>query len=99
MINGVEFESDISEYIEKLANEYNNNLSNIADFMLNDESSVYENVYKQELIQALNMPIIRIAEKSYCEISYYNHTLDDVYIISFEVEGVYDKFYYLSING
>ena len=99
-----ELNQDIVEYSEKLATEYNSNLSKIADFMLNDEAfdnkeGMYKNISKEQLLESLNTPTIRLVANDYCEIAYTNHTLDDEHILSFEVSGVYNKFYYLSING
>ena len=95
---------DLIAYAEKLFNEYNSNLDNIAEFILSsnafdNETGIYKKISKDKLLKSLGAPYFRLTSNNHCEVVYYNHTLDKENIISFEVGGVYNKLGYLSING
>lgn len=92
-------------YAKTLAQEYKSNLTKIVKFLLDDEDyfgdkdGIFPNITKEKLIKALNLPSIYIIENNNCKVSYLNHTLDDEHIIDFEVDGVFEKLYNLSIDG
>ena len=109
IINEIEFTSDVLNaemvvYAEMLAKEYYNNIPKIVDFMLSDErfdfeNGFYPNLTKEKLTNALKLPMIRLIDKNNCDVSYLNHTLDDEHCIYFEVDCIFEKLYYLSIDG
>lgn len=107
ILDGIEFtiDNDPTEneviYATRLVKAYNDNLSNIAKFILNDESFIefYGNFDESELIKLLKKPTIRIIRENEGVLSYCNHRLDDEHIISFEFLGDFSKMAYLTIDG
>lgn len=109
-IGGIEFSSRIAatpemmEYAKKLAAVYKSKLSVIADFMLEDEvfdndSGIFPIVSKESLIASLNTPSIQLLSDKDGACTYFNHTLDDMHIITFEFSALFDDLCYLTIDG
>lgn len=90
-------------YITTISNCYEENLYKIANYMLKDNSFKEffncNNMLAQELIEKLNTPTITIINENLVNITYCNHTLDNIHIISLEFMGVFEKLAYLSIDG
>ena len=109
-IDGIEFVSSIAvtpemtEYAKKLASIYESKLSDIADYMLEDEAfdsecGFFPNVSKDMLIASLNTPSIQLLSDKDGACTYCNHTLDNVHIITFEFSALFEELCYLSIDG
>ena len=100
-INGIDFvcEEYIKEfdvYATKLANAYERKLSDIIAFMLPEISSFFE-ISDPEIIRSkLGKPLIDVNR---CVITYLEHSLDYMHIIDVEFDGIFDKFYYTTIDG
>ena len=108
-INNIEFsishlprESEFN-YIKILSENYEKNLNEIANYMLSDDSFMTFfnclNITPNELVNLLDIPNIKIINESQASITYCNHKLDKIHIISFEFIGIFEKFAYLSIDG
>lgn len=109
-INGIGFISkimvtpEITEYAKKLAAIYESKLSDIADYMLEDEAfdnecGFFTNISKDRLMVSLNTPTIQLLSDKDGACTYCNHTLDDMHIITFEFSALFDDLCYLSIDG
>ena len=109
-INGIEFISrievtpEMTEYAKKLAAAYESKLSDIADYMLEDEAfdsecGFFPNVSKNMLITSLNSPTIQLLSDKDGACTYCNHTLDDMHIITFEFSALFDDLCFLSVDG
>ena len=109
-INGVDFVSriavtpEMTEYAKNLATAYESKLSDIVDYMLEDEAfdsecGFFPNVSKETLIVSLNTPTIQLLSDKDGACTYCNHTLDDMHIITFEFSALFDDLCYLSIDG
>lgn len=109
-INNIEFsishlptESEFN-YIKTLSENYAKNLNEIANYMLSNDSfkaffDCLNITPPNELVNLLDIPNIKIINEGQASITYCNHKLDKIHIISFEFIGIFEKFAYLSIDG
>lgn len=89
-------DSELMEYAKKLYEEYENNLMSIAKYMVLEEFSSYT---EEEIIDKLGKANVRIVNKNSADFSYEENSLEENYIISFEVTNVYEEYDYLTIDG
>ena len=103
VINGLTFvceeepSKEDEETAEKIASVYKSKLKEIAEFLLDcDIEEFFGEMSEEELISSLGMPTVDIESQT---VSYTEHELDDMHIISFEYEGILDEFMDLCIDG
>ena len=110
MTNKLEFESeDIMEYLiskkikseyeqyaKDLANNYDKKLLDIIQYMLSDIEEMF-GINDIEIIKnSLGNALIDLDNN---RLSYIEQTLDGMHIIDVEFDGIFEKFYYVSIDG
>lgn len=100
-INGVRFccEEIASEYeahSKELADIYAKKLPDIVCFMLDEVCSIYGNVSETQLTQSLGTPLVDLDNNT---ITYLEQSLDDCHIFELEFGGLFEKFYYFTIDG
>ena len=86
------------ELAERMADIYAARLDDIADFLIKEGiSDIYGELTANEIKDALGVPTIDIGNQT---VTYFDHTLDEEHIISFEYDDKELKgFMYLSIDG
>ena len=100
-INGVVFNCETlldhyDKYANDLANIYETKLNEIIDFILPDIKAMFEIEDVDIIRKSLGKPLIDLDR---CVLSYLEHTFDHIHIIDVEFDGLFDKFYYSSIDG
>lgn len=67
--------------------------------MFDNDSGIFPIVSKESLIASLNTPSIQLLSDKDGACTYFNHTLDDMHIITFEFSALFDDLCYLTIDG
>ena len=109
-LGGIEFTAQIpvtpemTKYAQQLAAVYQTSLPGIAEYMLNEEAfdynrGIFPDLSQDTLIASLNKPTIQLLSDHDGVCTYYNHTLDDIHIITFEFSSLFDDLCYFSIDG
>ena len=91
-----EIKTEYEQYAKDLANNYDKQLLNIIQYMLSDIKEMFGINDVDVIKKSLGIAIIDLDNN---RLSYPKQTLDDVHIIDVEFDGVFEKFYYVSIDG
>ena len=91
-----EIKTEYEQYAKDLANNYDKQLLNIIQYMLSDIKEMFGINDVDVIKKSLGNAIIDLDNN---RLSYPKQTLDDVHIIDVEFDGVFEKFYYVSIDG
>lgn len=87
---------EIEEKAQELAEIYESKVPEIVEFIMEDVVDFWGDISKEELSDALGVPEID------CDIdtlTYVEHTLDDVHIITVEFDGLLEELLMTSIDG
>lgn len=100
-INGVRFcceeEKDgYASQAQELAEVYEDKISDIVSFILDEVCSMFGDISKEDLADALGTPLIDLDREV---VTYLEQTLDDIHIIDVEYEGLLDEFCEVVIDG
>lgn len=91
-----QYNANYDQLAKQLANAYEKKISSIIDFMLLDIKAMFDIDDKEIIKQSLGKPQIDIQRNV---ITYLDHTLDQMHIIDVEFDGIFDRFYYTTIDG
>ena len=91
-----QYNANYDQLAQQLANAYEKKISSIIDFMLPDIKAMFDIDDKEIIKQSLGKPQIDIQRNV---ITYLDHTLDQMHIIDVEFDGIFDCFYYTTIDG
>lgn len=100
-LNGVRFccmeeKEGYERQAQMLADAYEEKIHDIISFIIDEVCSMFGDVTKDELTDALGTPLIDLDREV---ISYLEQSLDDVHIIDVEFSGLLDEFYEIVIDG
>lgn len=91
-----EIKPQCEQYAKDLANNYDKKILNIIKYMLSDIEEMF-GINDVEIIRnSLGNPLIDLDNN---RLSYLEQTLDDMHIIDVEFDGIFEKFYDVSIDG
>ena len=91
-----QYNANYDQLAQQLANAYEKKISFIIDFMLPDIKAMFDIDDKEIIKQSLGKPQTDIQRNV---ITYLEHTLDQMHIIDVEFDGIFDCFYYTTIDG
>ena len=91
-----EIRPEYEQYVKDLANNYDKKMLDIIQYMLSDIEEMF-GINDVEIIKnSLGNALIDLDNN---RLSYLEQTLDDVHIIDLEFDGIFEKFYDVSIDG
>ena len=91
-----EIKSEYEQYAKDLANNYDKKLLDIIQYMLSDIEEMF-GINDIEIIKnSLGNALIDLDNN---RLSYIEQTVDGMHIIDVEFDGIFEKFYYVSIDG
>lgn len=91
-----EIKPQCEQYAKDLANNYDKKILDIIKYMLSDIEEMF-GINDVEIIRnSLGNPLIDLDNN---RLSYLEQTLDDMHIIDVEFDGIFEKFYDVSIDG
>ena len=91
-----EIKPEYEQYAKDLANNYDKKILDIIQYMLSDIEEMF-GINDVEIIKnSLGNALIDLDSN---RLSYLEQTLDDMHIIDVEFDGIFEKFYYVSIDG
>ena len=91
-----EIRPEYEQYAKDLANNYDRKMLDIIQYMLSDIEEMF-GISDVEIIKnSLGNALIDLDNN---RLSYLEQTLDDVHIIDVEFDGIFEKFYDVSIDG
>ena len=99
-IDGDAFSDTTVTLAGNILDAYPDKINSIVDHLV-DEGHIddFFDVPKDEIANKLHAPSFRIIEKEWCVLTYTEHELDDVHIISVEFSGVLNDLNYVTIDG
>lgn len=91
-----EIKPEYEQYAKDLANNYDKKILDIIQYMLSDIEEMF-GINDVEIIKnSLGNALIDLDNN---RLSYLEQTLDDMHIIDVEFDGIFEKFYDVSIDG
>lgn len=91
-----EIKPEYEQYAKDLANNYDKKILDIIQYMLSDIEEMF-GINDVEIIKnSLGNALIDLDNN---RLSYLEQTLDGIHIIDVEFDGIFEKFYYVSIDG
>ena len=91
-----EIKPEYEQYAKDLANNYDKKILDIIQYMLSDIEKMF-GINNVEIIKnSLGNVLIDLDNN---RLSYLEQTLDDMHIIDVEFDGIFEKFYDVSIDG
>ena len=91
-----EIKAEYEQYAKDLANNYDKKILDIIQYMLSDIEEMF-GINDVEIIKnSLGNALIDLDNN---RLSYLEQTLDDMHIIDVEFDGIFEKFYDISIDG
>ena len=91
-----EIKAEYEQYAKDLANNYDKKILDIIQYMLSDIEEMF-GINDVEIIKnSLGKSLIDLDNN---RLSYLEQTLDDMHIIDVEFDGIFEKFYDISIDG
>lgn len=91
-----EIKPEYEQYAKDLANNYDKKILDIIKYMLSDIEEMFGINNVENIKNSLGNALIDIDNN---RLSYLEQTLDDMHIIDVEFDGIFEKFYYVSIDG
>ena len=91
-----EVKPEYEQYVKDLVNNYDKKILDIIQYMLSDIEEMF-GINNVEIIKnSLGNALIDLDNN---RLSYLEQTLDDMHIIDVEFDGIFEKFYGVSIDG
>lgn len=91
-----EMKPEYEKYAKDLANNYDKKILDIIKYMLPDIEKIFKINDVENIKNSLGNALIDLDNN---RLSYLEQTLDDIHIIDVEFDGIFEKFYYVSIDG
>lgn len=91
-----EIKPEYEQYAKDLANNYDKKILDIIKYMLSDIEEMFGINDVENIKNSLGNALIDLDNN---RLSYLEQTLDDMHIIDVEFDGIFEKFYYVSIDG
>lgn len=91
-----EMKPEYEKYAKDLANNYDKKILDIIKYMLPDIEEIFKINDVENIKNSLGNALIDLDNN---RLSYLEQTLDDIHIIDVEFDGIFEKFYYVSIDG
>ena len=91
-----EIKPEYEQYAKDLANNYDKKILDIIKYMLSDIEEMFGINDVENIKNSLGNALIDLDNN---RLSYLEQTLDDMHIIDMEFDGIFEKFYYVSIDG
>lgn len=91
-----EIKPEYEQYAKDLANNYDKKILDIIQYMLSDIEEMFGINDVENIKNSLGNALIDLDNN---RLSYLEQTLDDMHIIDVEFDGIFEKFYYVSIDG
>lgn len=91
-----EIEPEYEQHAKDLANNYDKKILDIIKYMLSDIEEMFGINDVENIKNSLGNALIDLDNN---RLSYLEQTLDDMHIIDMEFDGIFEKFYYVSIDG
>lgn len=91
-----EIKPEYEQYAKDLANNYDKKILDIIKYMLSDIEEMFGINDVENIKNSLGNALIDLDNN---RLSYLEQTLDNMHIIDVEFDGIFEKFYYVSIDG
>lgn len=91
-----EIKPEYEQHAKDLANNYDKKILDIIKYMLSDIEEMFGINDVENIKNSLGNALIDLDNN---RLSYLEETLDDMHIIDMEFDGIFEKFYYVSIDG